>query len=110
MKWTSRLSRSSLATATRTTAPTGLREGSRELGPAIKSVRAFAGFHLDVLGDGIEPVRLGEMGEGLTLRFNAEPALTLLRGADPDVAHQCGHDTFPLCEIGFLQMNFSDRT
>jgi hypothetical protein len=50
-------------------ASAGLREGSRELGPAIEGIRALTGLHLDVLGDGIEPVRLGEMGEGLALCF-----------------------------------------
>jgi hypothetical protein len=61
-------------------APAGLREGSSEFGSAIEGVRALTGFHLDVLGYGIEPVRVGEMGEGLPLRFGAEPAPTLLRG------------------------------
>jgi hypothetical protein len=49
-----------------------------ELGPAIHRVRALAAFDLNELSGDLETLCLGELIEGLPLRFNPEPGPSLL--------------------------------
>ena len=69
MKWTSRLSRSSLATATGHLALLGLCQRGRELRAAVERVGTFAGLDLDELSGDLEALALGEPGNGGALRL-----------------------------------------
>ena len=51
----------------------GLGEGGGELRAALESVRALACLDLDMLGDDLEPLGLGEPGHGSALRVNVKP-------------------------------------
>src|SRR5271155_4278058 len=73
MKWTSRLSRSSLETATAHLPwPAGLGERGGELRAALDRVRAFAGLDLDELGDDLVTLGGGEPGDRGALGVNSE--------------------------------------
>jgi len=53
-------------------------QGGGELRAAIENVRALASLDLDMLGDDLEPLGLGEAGDGGPLSVNAEAAATLV--------------------------------
>jgi hypothetical protein len=50
----------------------GLGEGGGQLRAALEGVRALASLDLDMLGDDLEPLGLGEPGDGGALRVNAK--------------------------------------
>ena len=51
----------------------GLGEGLGELRAALEGVRALARLNFSELGDDLEPLGLGEPGDGGALGVNAEP-------------------------------------
>ena len=51
----------------------GLGQRGDELGAAIERVGALARLDLDELGDDLEPLDLGEAGDGGALGVHAEP-------------------------------------
>ena len=51
----------------------GLSEGGGEFRAALEGVRAFARLDLDMLGDDLEALGLGEPGDGRALGVNAKP-------------------------------------
>jgi hypothetical protein len=51
----------------------GFGQGGGELRAAIERVRALARLDLNMLGDELEPLGLGESGDGSPLGINAEP-------------------------------------
>ena len=63
--------------------PAGLGQCGGELRAAIERVGALARLDLDELGDDLEPLGLGEPGDGGALGVNAEPGAALLASADP---------------------------
>ena len=89
-KWTSWLSRSSLATATGHVFPLRrvLGEGLGQIRAALEGVRALAGLNFSELGDDLEPLGLGEPGDGGALGVDAKPRAALLAGADPVVGDE----------------------
>ena len=53
-----------------------------QLRPAVERIGALAGLDLGELGDDLEAFGLGEGGDGLALRFEAEAGAALLLGRD----------------------------
>ena len=72
----------------RATLAARLRKSSGKLWAAIESIRAFAGFYLDVDLDQIEAFRRGEPFKGLFLRFDPEAGFALLCRRNPNVTDQ----------------------
>src|SRR5271166_583807 len=82
--------------------PASCGQGGGELRAAIERVRALARLDLDMLGDDLKVLGLGEAGDGGALGVNAEPRAALLASANPVVSDQrLGHGgdpSLPLCK------------
>jgi hypothetical protein len=70
--------------------PSG-REGLGELRAAVQGIGALAGLRFGEPGGNLDPLSSGKPLDGLALRIQAEPALALLCGADPDVSDGLFH-------------------
>lgn len=62
------------------------RQSSRELRPALQRIGAFAGLDLDILTRDCETFALAELGDGTTLRFEAQAGAALPSRRHADVA------------------------
>jgi hypothetical protein len=72
----------------RATLAARLRKSSGKLRASIESIRAFAGFYLDLDLDQVEAFRRGEPFQGLFLRFDPEAGFALLCRRNPNVTDQ----------------------
>ena len=61
----------------------GLGQGGGELRAAIEGVGALARLDLDMLGDDLKALGVGEAGDGLALRLGDLPCPAVLRAAQP---------------------------
>src|SRR5271165_4337076 len=67
---------------------TGFGQCGSELRAAVERVRTLARLDLDMLGDDLEALGLGEADDGGTLGVDAKPRAALLAGADPVVGDE----------------------